>query len=314
MPVRAPTHLHIPRSSWRRLAPAATFEGRLLPHPEEPVFDQGLAFDIETLLSRRQVLRAMGFGAVGAGLFVAGCSPLGSAATPGATAGSGSTAGSTFAAAGEDCATPIPEETAGPYPGDGSNGPDVLNQSGVVRADIRSSFGSSTTVASGVPLTIRLAILDVAKSCAPIDGAAVYLWHCDQQGRYSMYSQGAETENYLRGVQASAADGIVTFTSVFPACYSGRWPHIHFEVYPSLGAATSAGNRIATSQIALPEDICNQVYAAAGYEQSVQNMQGVSLSSDNVFGDDGGIHELGAMSGSITNGLTVDLSVPVRAS
>ena len=50
----------------------------------------------------------------------------------------------------------IPEETAGPFPGDGSNGPDVLSQSGVVRKDIRSSFGSSTTVAEGVPLTIQL--------------------------------------------------------------------------------------------------------------------------------------------------------------
>jgi protocatechuate 3,4-dioxygenase beta subunit len=189
----------------------------------------------------------------------------------------------------------------------------VLNQSGVVRADIRSSFGSSTTVASGVPLTIRLAILDLARGCAPIDGAAAYLWHCDQAGRYSLYSPGATNENYLRGVQAAGADGIVTFTSIFPACYSGRWPHIHFEVYPSIDKATDAGNKIATSQIALPEDICSQVYATSGYEQSVQNLAGVSLARDNVFGDDGGVHELGAISGAIAGGLTVDLSVPVQA-
>jgi hypothetical protein len=31
----------------------------------------------------------------------------------------------------------IPSETAGPYPGDGSNGPNALTQSGIVRADIR---------------------------------------------------------------------------------------------------------------------------------------------------------------------------------
>ena len=37
----------------------------------------------------------------------------------------------------------IPSETAGPYPGDGSNGPNVLTQSGIVRSDIRASFGSS---------------------------------------------------------------------------------------------------------------------------------------------------------------------------
>jgi protocatechuate 3,4-dioxygenase beta subunit len=313
--MRAPTHLHIPRTTWRRMPAAPMFEGRLLPHPDEPVFDQGLAFDVETLLNRRQVLRAMGYGAVGAGLFsVVGCGPLGSSATPGATPwATGSGAGATFASGVEDCATPIPEETAGPYPGDGSNGPDVLSQSGVVRADIRSSFGSSSTVATGVPLTIRLAILDVGSSCAPIDGAAVYLWHCDQAGRYSLYSQGAETENYLRGVQAAGADGIVTFTSIFPACYSGRWPHIHFEVYPTLAAAQSANNKIATSQIALPEDTCNLVYATSGYEQSVQNMQVVSLASDNVFGEDDGERQIGTIGGSVSAGLTVDLSVPVRA-
>ena len=313
MPVRAPTHLHVPKHTWRRLT-TPTFEGRPLPHPDEPVFDQGLAFDIETLVSRRQVLRAMGYGALGAGLFsLAACGPLGSSASPGATTGDASSAGATFGSGTADCDTAIPEETAGPYPGDSSNGPDVLSQSGVVRADIRSSFGSSSTVAGGVPLTIRLAILDLARGCAPIDGAAVYVWHCDQQGRYSLYSQGAETENYLRGVQAAASDGIVTFTSVFPACYSGRWPHIHFEVYPSLDAAKSAGNKIATSQIALPQDICDQVYATSGYEQSVSNMQGVSLSSDNVFGDDDGERQIGTMSGSIANGLTVDLAVPVSA-
>jgi protocatechuate 3,4-dioxygenase beta subunit len=257
----------------------------------------------------------MGFTAVGAGLFgLVGCGPV-ATGTPAATTSSGSSPGSTTGATltADDCDTAIPEETAGPFPGDGSNGPDVLSQSGVVRSDIRSSFGGSPTVAGGVPLTIRLAILDVAKGCAPIDGAAVYLWHCDQQGRYSLYSQGAQNENYLRGVQAAAADGIVTFTSVFPACYSGRWPHIHFEVYPSLDAAKSAGNRIATSQIALPKDICDQVYATSGYEQSVQALQGVSLSSDMVFGEDHGERQIGTMSGSVANGLTVDLSVPVSA-
>jgi len=74
--VPAVTHIHVPRRPRPVLLPS--FEGRVLPHPDEPVFDQGLAFDIETLLSRRQVLRAMGFTAVGAGLFgLVGCGPVG---------------------------------------------------------------------------------------------------------------------------------------------------------------------------------------------------------------------------------------------
>ena len=280
-----------------------TFEGRPLPHPDEPVFDQGLVFDVGTLLTRREVIRAMGYGAIA--VSAAACLP---GATPGASAIA--TSGPTIAA--EACEV-IPEETAGPYPGDGSNGPDVLGESGVVRQDIRSSFGSSSTVAAGVPLTIRLAILDLANDCAPMAGAAVYLWHCDREGRYSLYSSGVEGENYLRGVQAAADDGIVTFTSIFPACYSGRWPHIHFEVFSSLEAATDDANKVATSQVALPEDICTEVYATDGYEQSVRNMAGVSLERDMVFGDDGGEQQLGTVGGSIADGLTVDLAVPVQA-
>jgi protocatechuate 3,4-dioxygenase beta subunit len=287
-----------------------SFEGRLLPHPDEPAFDQGLQFDVETLVDRRRVLKLLGYGAATAGLVsLAACVPGASPLASGAATSGPSSAAATAAAAG--CAV-IPEETAGPFPGDGSNGPDILTQTGVVRADIRTSFGSSSTVATGVPLTIKLAIQDLATGCTALANAAVYVWHCDQAGRYSMYSQGVTGENYLRGVQAAGADGVVTFTSIFPACYSGRWPHIHFEVYPSLDKATDPANRIATSQIALPEATCTAVYATSGYEQSVSNLDQVSLARDNVFGDDGGIHELGAVSGDVASGLTVELAVPVN--
>ena len=207
----------------------------------------------------------------------------------------------------------IPEETNGPFPGDGSNGPDVLSQSGVVRADITTSFGTSTTKAEGVPLTIRFALLDAANGCAPLANAAVYAWHCDRDGNYSMYSQAIADENYLRGVQPTGSDGTATFTTIYPACYSGRWPHVHFEVYPSLDRATDPANRIATSQIALPADICKQVYATDGYAGSQSSFSQVSLASDMVFGNDQGIHQIGAMSGAIASGLTVELPVPVKA-
>ena len=136
--------------------------------------------------------------------------------------------------------TEIPEETAGPFPGDGSNGPNILAQSGVVRSDITRSFGDASGVAEGVPATIEMTLLDVAGGGSPLAGAAVYVWHCDIDGQYSMYGQDVAGENYLRGVQESDKDGKVAFTSIFPAAYSGRWPHIHFEVYESVDAAASA--------------------------------------------------------------------------
>jgi len=283
---------------------APTYQGRPLADASEPIFDQGLAFDLETLVGRRQVLKFLGL--TGAAVGIAACAP-------GATVSSGASATSGATGDAASCAL-IPEETAGPYPGDGSNGPNILAESGVVRSDIRSSFGASTTVAEGVPLSIRLEIVNLADGCVPYAGAAVYAWHCDREGRYSMYSQGVEGENYLRGVQETDGDGAATFTSIFPACYPGRWPHIHFEVYPSLDLATDAANKVATSQIALPEDSCNAVYATAGYEASVQTLAGVSLESDNVFGEDGGVQQLGTVSGSVTDGLAVSLVVPVDLS
>ena len=274
--------------------------------------DRGLVYDLATL-DRRRMLKLLGLGGISAGLFtIVGCNPSGSSATPGATATAtaGASQGTAGSAGAASCEI-IPEETAGPFPGDGSNGPDVLSQTGVVRKDIRSSFGSSSGVAAGVPLSISLALEDGA-DCAPLAGAAVYVWHCDQAGNYSLYSQAAANENYLRGVQAAGDDGIVTFDSIFPACYQGRWPHIHFEVYPSLETANDEANKIATSQIALPKDVCDTVYATPGYEQSVQNLSRLSLQTDMVFADDGGVHQLGTMSGDVAGGYAVRLTVPVN--
>ncbi|WP_410659254.1 intradiol ring-cleavage dioxygenase [Amycolatopsis sp. lyj-112] len=276
--------------------PELTYQGRPLPRPQDEVVDQGLGFDIGTLLNRRRALAFLGLGAAGAVLTACGT----------ASSGSPTTTTSASAASGE-----IPDETAGPYPGDGSNGPDVLEQSGVVRSDIRSSFGTGSGTAEGVPMTLELVIADLAKGGSPFAGVAVYVWHCNNSGEYSLYSEGIENENYLRGVQIADADGRVRFTSIFPSCYDGRWPHIHFEVYPDQAGITDSAQVIATSQIALPQNVCETVYAQTGYEKSVPNLAKVSLSSDNVFGDDSGALQLASVTGDVTSGYTVTLNVGV---
>ena len=204
----------------------------------------------------------------------------------------------------------VPEETAGPYPGDGSNGANLLTQSGVVRSDITTSFGSSTTKAEGIPLAITMTVQNYDKAKAAYAGAAVYLWHCDRAGQYSMYSEAVVNENYLRGVQEADTQGQVKFTTIFPACYAGRWPHIHFEVYPSLAKATSSQNKIATSQMALPHQVSAAVYATSGYEQSVRNLGQVSLESDNVFRD-GYDLQLPTVTGSPESGYDLKFSCAV---
>jgi hypothetical protein len=55
------------------------------------------------------------------------------------------------------------------------------------------------------------------------------------------------------------------------------------------------------------------VFATDGYSQSVRNLSQVSLTSDMVFGDDGGAAQLGRISGSVSDGYTVALTVPVNA-
>ena len=270
---------------------------------------RGLVYDIRTLVDRR---RALGlFGGIGVTALLAACAAPETTPTASATATATTpSASATPSAEASAPVTEVPDETGGPYPADGSNGVNVLDDSGIVRSDIRSSFGSSTAVADGVPLTIALTVRDAATGSALV-GAGVYLWHCDRGGDYSLYSDGLEDVNYLRGVQETDSTGTVRFTSVYPACYSGRWPHIHFEVYSDVANAVASGPIVKTSQIALPEEANALVYATSGYEQSVRNASQVSLAGDNVFGDDGGIHQIATMSGSVADGYTAALTIGV---
>lgn len=228
-------------------------------------------------------------------------SPTGAAGTT--TTGS---PGSTVDAA--TCTTPIPAETAGPYPGDGSNGPDVLTDPASVRDDLTSSFGSYSGTAQGVPVTLHLTVLDRSRGCAALTGGAIYVWHADRDGQYSMYT--AAEANYLRGVGELDDTGTATFHTIFPGCYDGRWPHMHFEVYPSLADAGAANNRLITSQLALPRDMCEVAYAAAGYETSIGNLARTSIETDMVFRN-GVDQQLATVTGDATKGFTVELTMTV---
>ncbi|WP_369826482.1 intradiol ring-cleavage dioxygenase [Subtercola sp. Z020] len=182
-----------------------------------------------------------------------------------------------------------------------------------MRSDIRSSIGGGTT-AAGVPISLTMTILDMANNDAPFANVAVYVWHCDAEGRYSMYSSDIENETYLRGVQVADSAGVVTFSSIFPACYSGRWPHIHFEVYPTVDGITDSANAISTSQLAMPEAEAKAVYALPAYDGSTSNLGKVSLASDNVFSDDSGALQLPAVTGDTTSGYQLSLVVRVDTS
>ncbi|KAA1378244.1 dioxygenase family protein [Aeromicrobium fastidiosum] len=274
--------------------------------------DLGLSHDLPTVLNRRRALGLLS--AAGLAAALAACSGGNNAPDSsggGSTSNSSGGAGSATAPTAATAVDEIPEETAGPFPADGSNGVDVLTESGIVRPDISASFGGSSTVAAGVPVSVALRVVDLSgETVTPYAGAAVYLWHCDQLGRYSMYDDEIVDENYLRGVQVADADGRLSFTTVFPGAYPGRWPHMHFEVYPDEASAVTSSGRLRTSQLAIPEDACTDVYATSGYDNSAQNLRRTSLDSDSVFGD-GYSLQLATASGSVDEGYALTLTVAV---
>ncbi|MEY2862880.1 MAG: hypothetical protein RLY58_587 [Pseudomonadota bacterium] len=275
---------------------------------------QGLQADLQQVLARQMSRRRLIALGLGSAAVLVGCGTEDSTTTTTTTSSTTDTSGTTTTdtTTGSTTTTScsvIPEETGGPYPADGSNGQNVLTRSGVVRSDIRSSL-STGTVAVGVPLTVKLKLVNTNNACAALSGYAIYLWHCDRAGNYSMYSAAVTNEDYLRGVQATDSNGMVTFTTIFPACYSGRWPHIHFEIYPTLNSATVSSNKLRTSQLAMPATACHTVFATTGYEASISNFAKTSLTTDNVFSD-GSTLQVASVTGNVSDGYVATLVVGV---
>lgn len=239
--------------------------------------DLGLAHDLASILSRRKVLALFG---ASAAVAAGGCDRLPFL----------SRAEAEVAAKGPDGLQCVvhPAETAGPFPADGSNRAhgtlaNVLRESGIVRRDMRNNLGGGG-VADGIELTLTAYLVSVGQSCTPLAGHAIYLWHCDAEGRYSVYD--LEQASYLRAVAVTDAQGKAEFVTIVPGCYMGRYPHMHFEVYPSLETATDYRNRLLTSQLAIPEQACNDVYSRhAAYAASIANFARSPLDRDGIFRD-----------------------------
>jgi protocatechuate 3,4-dioxygenase beta subunit len=286
-------------------------------HIPEDDHDHGLLHDLEEIsrrmVERRRALSWLGMAA--AAPMVAGALPVLAqtrrgpivAGSRGSSSSSSSSTTSSTTSSGTCVADPT--ETNGPYPADGTNTSrgstsNVLTSSGIVRTDIRSSFISSTTQAQGVQVALTLTLVNANNGCAPLAGYAIYIWHCDASGYYSLYT--VPTESYLRGVQVTDANGQVTFKTIFPACYSGRWPHIHVEIFKSLSAATSGRASALITQMAMPSAVCSAVFNGSSlYRASISNFAQSSIARDNVFGDNTSAQiaqMTPAMAGSVSGG------------
>ncbi|WP_082615446.1 cadherin-like beta sandwich domain-containing protein [Acidovorax sp. Root267] len=190
-------------------------------------------------------------------------------------------------------------ETQGPYPLLA-----ILSNSAMVRSNI-------TEGKTGVPLTVTLTVQDVSNGCAPVAGAAVYIWHCDKDGLYSGYSTGTNAGQagltYLRGIQVTNSSGQVTFTTIYPGWYAGRITHIHAQVYLNDNLSVTA---TATTQLAFPQDVTTAVYNSTLYSAKGQNNSVASFAADNVFSD-GTSTEMVAISGSVASGYAANLTVNI---
>ena len=270
--------------------------------------DRGLSFDVSTLMTRRRALQLLAIGGLAT---VVGCgTSYGDSAT---TTASSSASGSTTAAADATAGTTaeIPEETGGPYPADGSNGVNVLTESGIVRSDITSSFGSASGTAAGVPLAIdahhprRLRRRDAPEGRGRVPVAL-------QPGRRVLALLPGRRERELpargAGVGRRRPRDASRASTPPPTPAAGRTSTSRST--RASREATAAGTKLVTSQIALPEDACKLVYATSGYEQSVQNLAQTSLATDMVFSD-GYSTQLGTVTGSVGSGMTVALNVGV---
>src|SRR5207237_5184876 len=134
---------------------------------------------------------------------------------------------------------------------------DELLRRSDIRANTSSAASSAATLQDGVPLALRINVLDADNGNKAVNGAHVDIWHANAYGLYSdegsqqvgggTTASNTKEQNFLRGYQvtgvdaglaSSPVDGQVSFRTIWPGWYQGRAIHIHVRVraYDSSGA------------------------------------------------------------------------------
>ncbi|MEU9308211.1 intradiol ring-cleavage dioxygenase [Streptomyces sp. NPDC048256] len=245
----------------------------------------------DSTITRRRALAVTGGTVAAGGLAVAGYQSA--FADTAADAAASASASATSTSTSSSCMTLMTSVTEGPYYLDGA----------LVRKDI-------TEGKSGVPLTLRLTVVDATDGCTPVSGAAVEIWHCDAWGYYSGYTTAnpggsapaesedgstADDDTYLRGYQIANANGVVKFETIFPGWYTPRTCHIHLKVHTGgqKEDGTYEGGKVNyTGQLFFPDDIAEEIFTLEPYSKHSGSY--TTLDNDMVY--DGG----GTSSGLLT--------------
>ncbi|KAI0877805.1 Intradiol ring-cleavage dioxygenase [Hypoxylon argillaceum] len=146
---------------------------------------------------------------------------------------------------------------------DNANGPYFVAQE-----HIRSDVVEQTV---GVPMHVELQFIDV-NTCKPATQLLIDTWSCNATGIYSGVSaagEGGLGTTFLRGVQPTDADGVVSFDTVFPGHYQGRATHQHLIAHvgaTTLPNGTYTGGRVAhLSQLFFDQALRDAVEATPPY-------------------------------------------------
>ena len=150
-----------------------------------------------------------------------------------------------------------PQMTAGPY----------FVHGALERSDIRPDPATGE-VSAGTPLGLAFRVSRIAESaCVPLAGAIVDVWQCDALGVYSDVADPSfdtRGRKFLRGWQATDAEGLARFTTVYPGWYQGRAVHVHFKVRSAPDA--DPGFEF-TSQLFFDEALTDRVHAGEPYRE-----------------------------------------------
>lgn len=207
-------------------------------------------------------------------------------------------------------AAPYPHE---PSPTGKTSLANFWSRSGLLRRDIRPNMDGQGLAADGLQLDLVMRLVTVDRWMTPVAGAAVYVWHSDARGEYSVY--GVNDASYLRGIGVTGSDGRVCFRSVYPGTYLGREPHIHFEVYPSLSRMPEPDRCLLRSRILFPETVSREVYKSnLVYRPSLKTFESLNFGrpgTGQVNPD--AASQVALVSGDARKSVRASISVPVSA-
>ncbi len=122
---------------------------------------------------------------------------------------------------------PTPAQTEGPFFSPNSPQRSVLREAGI----------------PGTPIVLAGSVL--TRSCRPVAGALVELWHADDAGEY-------DNDGFrLRGHVFTGADGTYRFETIVPGLYPGRTRHFHIKYQ-------APSHPVLTTQLYFPDEPANR--------------------------------------------------------